>query len=218
MYSGDVRVGGPADVRELAGLTVAKLAVGTMNNNAYLLRCTATGAALLIDAAAEPARLSDFMRSGGILPAQVLTTHRHPDHVGALGAVVAETSAGTLAGRADADALPIAVDRRLDDGDTVTVGAATLAIVALRGHTPGSVAVRYDEPGGRSHLFTGDSLFPGGVGRTTSPADFTSLMDDLEAKVFGRLPDDTWVYTGHGDDTTLGAERPHLAEWRERGW
>ena len=218
MYTGDVTVGGPADVRDLTGLTVAKLAVGPMNNNAYLLRCTATGAALLIDAAAEPTRLSALMRTGGNLPGQVLTTHRHPDHWGALSAVVAETSAATLAGRADADELPVPVDRRLDDDDTVTVGAATVRIIALRGHTLGSVAVRYDEPEGRTHLFTGDSLFPGGVGRTTSPAAFTSLIDDVSRRVFDELPDDTWVYPGHGADTTLGVERPHLDEWRARGW
>jgi glyoxylase-like metal-dependent hydrolase (beta-lactamase superfamily II) len=69
-----------------------------------------------------------------------------------------------------------------------------------------------------THLFTGDSLFPGGPGRTTSPQDFAGLMDDLEAKVFGRFDDATVVHPGHGDDTTLGAERPQLAEWRARGW
>ena len=63
-----------------------------------------------------------------------------------------------------------------------------------------------------------DSLFPGGSGKTGSPADFASLMDDLEERVFGTLPDETWVYPGHGDDTTLGRERPSLAEWRARGW
>jgi glyoxylase-like metal-dependent hydrolase (beta-lactamase superfamily II) len=86
------------------------------------------------------------------------------------------------------------------------------------GHTPGSIALLYDDPRERAHLFTGDSLFPGGPGKTTNPTDFTSLMDDLEDKVFGRLPDETWVYPGHGKDTTLGTERPHLDEWRARGW
>ena len=110
------------------------------------------------------------------------------------------------------------VDRPLAHGDTVEVGALTLRIIALRGHTPGSVAVAYDEPGASTHLFTGDSLFPGGVGRTRSAADFASLIDDVEQRVFGELDDDTWVYPGHGADTTLGAERPHLGEWRARGW
>ena len=92
-----------------------------------------------------------------------------------------------------------------------------LEVIHLRGHTPGSIALVYRAADG-PHLFTGDSLFPGGPGRTGSPEDFTSLMDDLEERVFGPLPDETWVYPGHGDDTTLGAERPQLAEWRERGW
>ncbi len=94
----------------------------------------------------------------------------------------------------------------------------TLEVIALRGHTPGSVAVLYRDPEGTPHLFTGDSLFPGGVGKTGSPADFTSLIDDVEERIFGQLPDETWFYPGHGNDSTLGAERPHLTEWRERGW
>ncbi|MDQ6936944.1 MAG: MBL fold metallo-hydrolase [Actinomycetota bacterium] len=217
-YTGAVTVGGPVDERRLPGLTIAKVAVGGMDNNAYLLRCTATGAALLIDAAADAGRLADFVRLGGPAAAAVLTTHRHPDHWQALAAVVADTGATTLAGAADADALPVRVDRRLNHGDTVEIGELRLEIVALRGHTPGSVAALYRDPGGSPHLFTGDSLFPGGVGRTGSPADFASLIDDVETRVFGELSDETWVYPGHGRDTTLGAERPHLSEWRRRGW
>lgn len=109
-------------------------------------------------------------------------------------------------------------DHRLDNGDEIRFGESTLQVIALRGHTPGSIALLYRDPRGSAHLFTGDSLFPGGPGKTTTRDDFTSLMDDLESRVFAGLPDDTWVYPGHGDDTTLGAERPHLEEWRERGW
>ncbi len=224
-YDGNVTVGGPAQTRTVTGMTIAKLAVGPMNNNAYLLRCTQTGQALLIDAAAEADRLiglvsadGDFGAGVGAGVQEVLTTHRHPDHWSALAAVVDATGASTLAGAPDAAELPVPVDRQLAHGETVEVGAVTLRIIALRGHTPGSVAVAYDEPGGRTHLFTGDSLFPGGVGRTRSAADFTSLIDDVEQRVFGELDDDTWVYPGHGADTTLGVERPHLAEWRARGW
>lgn len=217
-YSGHTAVGEPAQVRELPELTIAKLAVGPMDNNAYLLRCTATGEGLLIDAAAEPDRLADLARLRGPGVAAVLTTHRHADHWQALAAVVADTHATTLAGLADADALPVPVERRLVHGDTVHVGEVTLQIIALRGHTPGSIAVLYCDPIGSPHLFTGDSLFPGGVGKKSSAADFASLLDDVEQRVFAVLPDDTWVYPGHGDDTTLGAERPHLPEWRARGW
>ena len=111
------------------------------------------------------------------------------------------------------------VTRPVEHGDTVQVGDQTLEVVHLRGHTPGSIALVWrggDEAG--THVFTGDSLFPGGPGRTTNPTDFNSLMDDLEDRIFGPLEDATWFYPGHGKDSTVGAERPHLGEWRERGW
>jgi glyoxylase-like metal-dependent hydrolase (beta-lactamase superfamily II) len=217
-YTGEVAVGGPVDVRTLPGLTIAKLAVGSANNNAYLLRCSSTGEGLLIDAANEPSRLSSLASMDGPPVSSILTTHRHPDHWQGLAALVAETGAKTLAGDPDADELPVPVDQRLNHADEIAVGRARLEIIALRGHTPGSVAVLYRDPGGSSHLFTGDSLFPGGVGKTWAPADFVSLVDDVESRVFDVLPDDTWVYPGHGFDTTLGVERPHLEEWRARGW
>ncbi|MBA2738242.1 MAG: MBL fold metallo-hydrolase [Nocardioidaceae bacterium] len=215
-YTGTVTVGGPADVRELPELVVTKVAVGPMDNNCYLLRCRRTGEQLLIDAAEEPGRLLELIGQSGL--ATVVTTHRHADHWQALAPVVEHTGATCVAGRADAAHLPVAVDRELDDGDEVPVGSCALRVMRLVGHTPGSVALVYDDPAGHPHAFTGDSLFPGGPGRTTRSEDFNSLMRDLESKVFGRLPDETWVYPGHGADTTLGAERPHLAEWRARGW
>jgi glyoxylase-like metal-dependent hydrolase (beta-lactamase superfamily II) len=217
-YTGKVEVGGAWDTRELPGLTITKLAVGPMSNNAYLLRDPSTGEGLLIDAANEADRLALLVRLGGPAVAAVLTTHQHQDHWMALEAVVADADAAVYAGGADADALPVAVDERLEDGDTITVGDATLSIIGLRGHTPGSIAVLYRDPEGTPHLFTGDSLFPGGVGKTQTPEDFTSLLDDVSARVFDVLPDETWFYPGHGDDSTLGEQRPHLAEWRERGW
>jgi glyoxylase-like metal-dependent hydrolase (beta-lactamase superfamily II) len=217
-YTGNVEVGGPMDVRRLPGLTIAKLAVGPMNNNAYLLRCTQTQEGLLIDAANEADRLRELIVLDGPPVSAILTTHRHGDHWQALAETVEAAGAAVYAGEPDADELPVAVDERLDHGQTITVGDVSLDILALRGHTPGSIAVLYHDPEGVAHLFTGDSLFPGGPGRTTSPQDFTSLMDDLESRVFGTLDDETWFYPGHGNDSTLGAERPHLEEWRERGW
>lgn len=217
-YTGKVSVGGPIDRRELPGLSIAKAAVGSMSNNAYLLRCTVTGEALLVDAAAEPDRLAELVSLGGSPASTVVTTHQHQDHWQALAAVVAQTGARTMAGADDAHGIPVPTDRQLHHGDTVYVGHAELAVITLRGHTPGSVALYYQDPTGTGHLFTGDSLFPGGPGRTTSPANFTSLMDDLEQRVFGSFDDETWIYPGHGDDTTLGAERGSLAEWRARGW
>ncbi|MFP3990552.1 MBL fold metallo-hydrolase [Streptomyces sp. E11-3] len=216
-YSGAVKVGGPADVHELADLMISKVAVGPTDNNAYLLRCRATGEQLLIDAAADPHTLLSLIGDSGI--AGVVTTHRHGDHWGALREVVDATGARTYAGRHDAEGIPVPTDVLVDDGDIVRVGRVELTARHLVGHTPGSIALIFDDPQGPPHVFTGDCLFPGGVGNTWGdPKAFASLVDDVETKIFGALPDETWVYPGHGNDTTLGAERPHLAEWRERGW
>lgn len=215
-YSGDTRVGGPADLRELPQLTITKLAVGPMDNNAYLLRCRATGEAVLIDAAAEADRILEMIGEDGL--ARVVTTHRHQDHWQALAEIVGQTSAHTVAHPDDADELPVSVDEPVTHGSTVRVGDCALTVIHLRGHTPGSIALRYDDPEGHTHLFTGDSLFPGGVGKTWSDEDFRTLFGDVSERVFGALADDTWVYPGHGKDTTLGAERPNLSQWGERGW
>jgi glyoxylase-like metal-dependent hydrolase (beta-lactamase superfamily II) len=217
-YTGEVAVGGPADVRELPGLTISKVAVSEMANNAYLLRCTETGEALLVDAAAEPETLRALIGDADLRT--VVTTHGHWDHHRALPDVVGWTGAVTVAHAADAGDLPVPVQRTVEHGDTLTVGAQTLEVVHLRGHTPGSIALVWRGPGeAGAHVFTGDSLFPGGVGNTQKdPQRFASLIDDVEQRLFAVLPDETWVYPGHGDDTTLGAERPHLAEWRARGW
>ncbi|MER7641195.1 MBL fold metallo-hydrolase [Streptomyces sp. NPDC126522] len=215
-YSGEVTVGGPADVHELPDLMITKIAVGPMNNNAYLLRCRATDEQLLIDAANDAETLLGTIGEDGI--ASVVTTHQHGDHWQALAEVVAATRARTYAGREDAEGIPVPTDVLVDDGDTIRVGQVELTARHLVGHTPGSIALVYDDPHGHPHVFTGDCLFPGGPGRTTNPTDFASLMSGLEAKVFGPLPDETWVYPGHGNDTTLGAERPHLPEWHARGW
>ena len=216
-YTGHVSVGGRADVRELPGLTITKLAVGEFDNNSYLLRCARSGRQVLIDAAAEPDRLLELIGEDGI--DAVVTTHAHRDHRGALADVVAATGARTIAHEDDADDIAVPVDERIADGATVRVGQVGLEAIHLVGHTVGSIALLYDDPAGPPHLFTGDCLFPGGVGNTEKdPARFASLYGDVSTKLFGRLPDETWVYPGHGKDTTLGAERPHLEEWRERGW
>ena len=215
-YTGDVTVGGPADTRELPGLTITKVAVGPMDNNAYLLRCTQTGAQALIDAANDASTLTAMI--GDVPLATIITTHQHWDHWGALEEVQRATSADTVAHPEDAGEIPVPTTRLVRHGDTVAVGNATLSVIHLRGHTPGSIALRYDD-GAQPHLFTGDSLFPGGPGNTQhDPQRFGQLMTDLEDRVFGELPDVTWVYPGHGKDTTLGTERPHVPEWRERGW
>jgi glyoxylase-like metal-dependent hydrolase (beta-lactamase superfamily II) len=214
-YTGDVTVGGPPQSRELGDLTLTKVAVGPMNNNAYFLRCRQTGDVVLIDAAHSADVLLGVL--DGERLQQIVTTHQHADHWQALPEMVAATGAPVAVHPADADPLPVTGFEPLVDGDEVAVGSCRLSVIHLVGHTPGSIALLYSG-GDRPHLFTGDSLFPGGHGLTTNPEDHLSLMDDLESKVFGGLADDTWFYPGHGGDSTLGAERPHLAEWRERGW
>jgi glyoxylase-like metal-dependent hydrolase (beta-lactamase superfamily II) len=221
-YSGAVQPGGSPDTRTLGSLTITKVALDEqMSNNAYLLRCNATGEQVLIDAAAEPERLLPLIGDAGLTT--VVTTHRHWDHHRALAAVAEATGAEVVAGVPDAAEITsqtgVPVTRPVEHGDTVAVGDCTLEVIALAGHTPGSIALLYDDPSGHPHLFTGDSLFPGGVGNTFGDeAAFAQLVDEVGTKVFDRLPDDTWFYPGHGNDSTIGAERPHLPQWRARGW
>ncbi|GID31829.1 MBL fold metallo-hydrolase [Paractinoplanes brasiliensis] len=213
-YTGEVTRGGPPAVRDLGALTITKVSVGPMDNNAYLLR--SGDEQLLIDAANDAGTLIALAGDAGL--ATVVTTHRHADHWQALEEVVAATGAESLAHIEDAAEIPL-VNRDLRDGEHITVGPATLEVIHLVGHTPGSIALLYQDPDGPPHLFTGDSLFPGGVGNTRkNKANFESLITDVEQKLFNRLPDKTWFYPGHGNDSTLGAERPHLPEWRARGW
>lgn len=218
-YTGHVSPGSAPQRLDVPGARVTKMAVGPMNNNTYLVQCAATGAALLIDAANEADRIIELIEQE--TPGRVeliVTTHQHADHWQALAAVTEATGAPTAAHALDAGPLPVAPARTLAEGDTVAVGELTFEVIHLVGHTPGSVTLALTDDSGRVHLFTGDCLFPGGPGRTTNPKDFNSLFTGLTSKVFDRYADDTVVYPGHGDDTTLGAERPHLEEWRERGW
>ena len=224
-YTGNVSPGGAPDVRVLGELSVTKVAVDPkMSNNCYLLHCTVTDEVVLIDAAAEPERLLELIGDRPLT--SIVTTHQHWDHHRALAAVkAAHPSALVVAGDADADAIEeqtgVRVERRVGAGDKVAVGPCDLVVIPVAGHTPGSICLLLDDPAvaPTPHLFTGDSLFPGGVGNTFGDADaFSQLIDDVEEKVFGRLPDETWFYPGHGNDGVLGAERPHLAEWRARGW
>ncbi len=216
-YHGKVTQDGPPDVRELAQLIITKMVVGDFGNNTYLLRCRRTDEQVLIDAAAEPDRVLALVGAGGL--SKVVTTHRHEDHWTALADVVAATGATTYAGEHDAAGIPVPTDVLVADGDRISVGACTLEAIHLVGHTPGSIALLYDDPEGTPHLFTGDCLFPGGVGNTfKSEEGFRTLFAGVKEKLFDRLPDETWFYPGHGDDSTIGAQRPHLAEWQERGW
>ncbi len=218
-YTGHVDPGTAAR-RTLPGATIIKASVGPMDNNAYLVTCSATGETLLIDAANDADLLIDLIRRYAPKVSLIVTSHQHFDHWQALEAVAEATGAPTAASKIDAGPLPVKPDRLLAGGDTVQIGELTFDVIHLRGHTPGSIALAFDGPatGGVTQLFSGDCLFPGGVGKTWQAKDFTQLIDDVSTRVFDVYPDDTVIYPGHGDDTVLGAERPHLAEWRQRGW
>ena len=218
-YTGHLDAGTAAR-RTLPGATIVKASVGPMDNNAYLVTCSQTGQTLLVDAANDADVLLDLIRQHAPTLALIVTTHQHQDHWVALAEVAKATGAPTAAHRLDAGALPVTPDRLLANGDTLEVGALRFDVIHLQGHTEGSVALALTGPatGGVVQLFTGDCLFPGGVGKTWRDGDFERLLGDVSTRLFDVHPDSTVVYPGHGDDTTLGAERPHLAEWRDRGW
>lgn len=218
-YTGHVEPGNAAR-KTLPGATIIKMSVGPMDNNAYLVTCSRTGDTLLIDAANDADALIALVNEHARGLELIVTTHQHGDHWQALAALVEATGAPTAAHELDAGPLPVPPARFLADGDAIAAGDLVFDVIHLRGHTPGSVALALRPTSDRpaTQLFTGDCLFPGGPGRTTRPEEFNSLMGDLETKVFAEFGDDTVVYPGHGDDTALGSERPHLSEWRERGW
>ncbi|MFD4293866.1 MBL fold metallo-hydrolase [Rhodococcus sp. NPDC058505] len=218
-YTGVLAQGGDPQRRTIADATITKMSVGPMDNNAYLVVDAGTGESLLIDAANEADRIAGLLATAAPHLGSIVTTHQHPDHWLALADVAAATGAPTIAHPLDAPALPVTPARTVTDGDLVEVGRLALEVIHLAGHTDGSIALALTDPAsGQVHLFTGDSLFPGGVGKTAGAEQFDSLYRDVTTKLFERFPDDTVVYPGHGRDTTLGAERPFLAEWQERGW
>ncbi|GAA1873042.1 MBL fold metallo-hydrolase [Brevibacterium marinum] len=213
---------------ETQHVVVRSIAVSEMANNVYLITAKESGSQVLIDAAADADAIKGLIDSGAedtsAVPSlqAIITTHQHWDHIRALAATsAAYPDAMTIAGSDDADAITqaegVEIARAVDHLDVGDFGGFVLQAIGLRGHTPGSVALLLRD-GGETILFSGDSLFPGGPGKTWSKADFTSLMDDLEERIFGQLPDETRVLPGHGDGTTLGEECPKLGEWRDRGW
>lgn len=212
-----VAPGGRTDFDLGGGVRCTKLSVGSMDNNAYVLT-PREGAMVLVDAAAEAGRLLAELQG----PVQgIVTTHRHHDHVGALAEVERQLETTVWAGEPDADAIADATGVEVTPlwtGDQIPLGGGFLEVIGLVGHTPGSIALAWKPADGPTHLFTGDSLFPGGVGKTGSADDFASLLGDVVSQLFERFDDHTVVHPGHGRATTLGAERPQLAEWRTRGW
>ncbi|MUM17772.1 MBL fold metallo-hydrolase [Mycobacterium sp. CBMA271] len=216
-YSGHIEPGSGVARRTVDGATIIKASVGPMDNNAYIVTCANTGKSLLIDAANDAERLATLLDENAPNIELIVTTHQHFDHWQALEAIVGKTQSSSAAHDLDAGPLPVRPTTLLSGGDSFAIGDLHFDVIHLRGHTPGSVALAFTASG-VTHLFTGDSLFPGGVGKTFNPGDFDQLLDDVRVRLFGAYSDSTVVYPGHGDDTTLGAERGSLGEWRERGW
>ncbi len=191
---------------------IHKVVVGPMDNNVYVLRCKQTGEAVLLDAANEHEKLLEMCKRLNVQ--RVLETHGHWDHIQAVPAV---RDAGYDVGitAADADMLP-SYDFVLEDGSVLEVGRLRLHTILTPGHTPGSMCFRLE---GSPVLFSGDTLFPGGPGATKFPGgDFSTIIRSIEDRLFAQLPGDTIVLPGHGDQTTIGDESPHLQEWIDRGW
>jgi len=191
---------------------ITKVVVGPVDNNVFVLRCKETGEAVLLDAANEHERLLDLCRALGVR--KVLETHGHWDHIQAIPAV---RDAGYEVGVAadDAQMLP-AYDFLLEDDSVIEVGRLRLRTILTPGHTPGSMCFLVE---GSPVLFSGDTLFPGGPGATKYPgASFPQIIKSIDERLFSKLAADTVVMPGHGDDTTIATERPHLQEWIDRGW
>lgn len=196
-------------------LKMSAISVSEMDNNVYLLHDDTEG--LLIDAADDADAIMQMAADAGVDITLVLTTHRHSDHVRALPEILERTGAKHLASFLDSPALPAPVDVELDHNDIVEFAGHELPVFILRGHTPGGagVAARIN---GLPNLFVGDSLFPGGVGKTNSEGDFVRLFKDVKERLFDTYRDESIVHPGHGESTTLGEERPKLDEWWERRW
>jgi glyoxylase-like metal-dependent hydrolase (beta-lactamase superfamily II) len=204
-------VAGAALHYEDSQVEITRVVVGPMDNNVFVVRCPETGEAVLIDAANEGDRLLELSTRLGVR--KVLQTHGHHDHVQAVPAMrAAGYEVGVSAG--DAEMLP-AHDFLIEDDSVLEVGRLRLRTIHTPGHTPGSLCFLVE---GSPALLAGDTLFPGGPGKTTGRREFDTIIRSIDERLFARLPDETRVMPGHGADTTIGAERPHLGEWVERGW
>jgi glyoxylase-like metal-dependent hydrolase (beta-lactamase superfamily II) len=195
------------------GVEVHKVVVGPYDNNVFVVRCTETGEATLIDAANEHEQLLELAKRLGVR--RVLETHGHWDHIGAV-AEMREAGYEVAVTAADAPRLKdCGYDVFLDDKEVIEVGRLRLHAIHTPGHTEGSICFRLD---GYPLLFSGDTLFPGGPGGTKfEGGDFPTIIESIDRRLF-TLPVDTVVMPGHGNDTTIGTERPSLQTWVDRGW
>lgn len=191
---------------------IHKLVVGPLDNNVFVLRCKQTGESVLIDAANEHEKLLELCKRLNVR--NVIETHGHSDHIQAVPAV---RDAGYEVGiTADDAAMLPSYDFILEDDSVIEVGRLRLHTILTPGHTPGSMSFRLE---GSPVLFSGDTLFPGGPGNTSfEGGDFPTIIHSIEDLLFAKLPPETIVMPGHGDDSTIGNESPHLQEWIDRGW
>jgi len=190
-------------------LIVRKIRVGEMENNVYVLECPETHEAILVDGCFEPGQILSGAEGASVVA--IVQTHGHFDHVQALAALKESLDVPVLA--QPGEDYPVAIDREVSDGDTISFGNRSVTVLSTPGHTPAGICLWTE-----GHLVSGDTLFPGGPGNTWGNAEaFAQIIRSIETKLFV-LPDDTAVYPGHGEDTTIGAEKPHLQEWKDRGW
>lgn len=188
---------------------VRKIEVGDMGNNTYVLECPETHEALLVDGCFEADKIVTACEGAAVVG--IVQTHGHFDHVQALREL--KEKLGVPVHAHSGDAYPVAIDDELSHGQTIGFGNRRVEVLHTPGHTPGSVCLLLG-----THLVSGDTLFPGGPGNTFGDkAAFAEIIDSVSKNLFV-LPDETRVYPGHGDDTTIGTEKPHLQEWIERGW
>jgi len=191
---------------------IHKVVVGPMDNNVYVLRCKQTGDAVLLDAANEHDRLLDLAQRLNVR--QVLETHGHWDHIQAV-PEMRDAGYSVYVTQQDAGMLP-SYDEILDDDSVIDVGRLKLHTMHTPGHTPGSMCFLVE---GSPVMFSGDTLFPGGPGNTSfEGGDFPTIIRSIEDRLFSKLDAETIILPGHGDQSTIGEERPHLQEWVDRGW
>jgi glyoxylase-like metal-dependent hydrolase (beta-lactamase superfamily II) len=190
---------------------ITRVVVGPMNNNVYVVRCRRAGEGLMVDAANEPAVLLDLARRLDVQ--RIVQTHGHRDHIGAIPAM-RRAGYEVSVRQEDADMLP-GYDALLDDGQAISIGELTVRAIHTPGHTWGSMSFEME---GSPVLLSGDTLFPGGPGATRfTHSSFEKIMESVDG-LLARFPDETAVMPGHGASTTIGRERPHVEEWRARGW
>ena len=190
-------------------IQIQKLSLGPFGTNSYILRCMKTGQGAIIDAPGDSARVLEALK--GINPKFILMTHDHMDHVGALAELKSSLNIPVAVHPSDARGLPLSPDKMLEDGEIINIGEIALKVIHTPGHTPGSVGFLT----GR-YFLAGDTLFPGGPGKTRSPEALGQILETLTNKVF-ILPDETEVHPGHGDSTTLGKERPAFEAFKAKG-